>query len=140
MSRRIVSKACATSYSYAALLKRRGDAKAAQESLAEPDAFVTSMLQHGASRTAVFRLLRARTDFVAGRIEQGCDNLQRTLDSFGTGFGSVRRLADDPAFGEVHDNPCFRSVVERLQRRVAEAQARLPATFKKYEVAWPPPP
>ena len=106
--------------------------------LAPVDEFATSMLEHGAARNAVFRSLRARADFVAGNNDAGFDNLELALDYIGTAVWSVRGLAEDPAFHDVQQHPRFKAVAARQAAKVAEAHARLPATFEQYGLHWPP--
>jgi hypothetical protein len=123
---------------YAALLQMQGQSVEAGEMLRQPDEFTQAMLAHGA-RNAAFCYLRARVSMVAGRTEQGFADLEKTMDCVGVAYWTVNRSDRDPVFRDVRTDPRFKAVVERLAARMATMRARLPATFEKHGLAWPPP-
>ena len=50
----------------------------------------------------------------------------------------VAWLEDDPVFRELKTDPRFKAHVDRMRARQAEIRARLPTTFRRYGLAWPP--
>jgi len=50
----------------------------------------------------------------------------------------VTTLTGDPAFAKLRDSPRFKEAMQRMKSRQDEIRARMPETFRRHGLTWPP--
>ena len=124
----------------AALLKWRGDDEEAERLLAELSQLFETLRRHG-GRSAGIRLGSAKVYALGGRIDEAFEQLALAVDALDAPQGwpfSAKGLETDPALAPLRRDPRFAVQMKRLREREAEARARLPETFRRHGLAWPP--
>jgi TolB-like protein len=121
-----------------ALLQMQGDVEKAKQLLPELTKFTEKMTAHGADGST-WRYLHAQQLALVGRSDAALDRLGVAVDSLGMPW-PVSFVEDDPVFRELRTDPRFKAHVQRMRVRQAEIRARLPKTFRRYGLAWPPVP
>jgi TolB-like protein/predicted Zn-dependent protease len=121
----------------AALLKARGEIEDAQRLLAQTTALLETMRSHGARNSGV-RLSTAKVYALAGRTDEAIEQFGLAVDTPDWPEQTAASTESDPALAELSRDPRFMSQVKRLHDREAQARARLPETFRRQGLDWPP--
>lgn len=75
---------------------------------------------------------------LAGRTDEAIEQLGMAVEARDWPFQTSAATDADPAFVELRRDPRFSAQVERLREREAQARARLPETFRRQGLDWPP--
>ena len=119
-----------------ALLQMQGQSEDAQRLLAQATEFSETQRRHGARSSGV-RLGAAKLYALAGRTDEALEQLALAVDAMDSPF-SANHTETDPAFAELSRDPRFKAQMKRLRDRQAQIRARLPETFRRHGLAWPP--
>jgi hypothetical protein len=119
-----------------ALLQASGDSAEAERLLPLLLDFSETSLRHGARHYAS-HILRAQALTLAGRTDEALAQLKAAIDAPGSPFPSAV-LETDPVFDEMKRNPRFKPQMDRLRTRQDDLRRRLPETFRRHGLAWPP--
>ena len=121
-----------------ALLQMQGEVEEAERLLPQLTAFTEKIDAHGA-HSARWRYLHAQALALAGDSDAALERLGLAVDSMGMPW-PVYYVENDPVFREFRTHPRFKAHVERMRFRQSQIRARLPKTFDRYGLAWPPKP
>ena len=83
------------------------------------------------------RLAAAKVYALAGRTDEALEQLALAVDALDSPF-SATCTETDPALAKLSGDPRFKAQMKRLRDRQAELRARLPETFRRHGLAWPP--
>ena len=122
---------------YLALLKTRGRGDEAQPTLDSVLTHLDSMRRHGA-RSCGVRIAGAKAYALSGRPDEALEQVVLAADTpdAQTVFAWIQ---DDAAFAEVARDRRVAATIERLRQEQARTRARLPETFRRHGLTWPPP-
>jgi tetratricopeptide (TPR) repeat protein len=121
---------------YLALLRARGRGDEAQPTLDRVLDLVDSMLKHGA-RSGAVRISGAKALALAGRPDEALEQTVLAADS-PDALIPFLWIRNDAAFAEVARDPRIEAPLKRYQEEQARVRARLPETFKRHGLPWPP--
>jgi hypothetical protein len=119
-----------------ALLQMRDEVEEAERLLPQLTAFTEKMAAHGA-HSSRWRYLHAQALALAGDSDAALERLGLAVDSMGMPWPAYY-VENDPVFYKLKTDPRFKAHVERMRFRQAQIRARLPKTFQRYGLAWPP--
>ncbi len=119
-----------------ALLQMQGQSEDAARLLAQATEFSETQRRHGARSTGV-RLGAAKLYALAGRTDEALEQLALAVDAMDSPF-SATYTETDPALAKLSGDPRFKEQMKRLRERQAQIRARLPETFRRHDLAWPP--
>jgi TolB-like protein/tetratricopeptide (TPR) repeat protein len=121
----------------AGLLKAHGENEDAQRLLTQTTELLETMRSHGARASGV-RLSTAKVYALAGRNDEAIEQLALAVETPDWPQQTAAATETDPALAELRDDPRFEAQVKRLRDREAQARARLPETFRRQGLDWPP--
>jgi TolB-like protein/Tfp pilus assembly protein PilF len=119
-----------------ALLQATGEHAEAHRLLPLLLEFSETSLRHGA-RHYTSHILHARALTLAGRTDEAFEQLQAAIDAPGSPFPPAL-LETDPVFDDLKGDPRFKAQMARLRARQDDLQRRMPETFRRHGLAWPP--
>ena len=122
---------------YLALLKARGRGDEAQPTLDGVLRHLDSMRVHGA-RSCGVRIAGAKAYALSGRPDEALEQVVLAADT-PDAQTAFQWIQDDAAFAEVARDRRVAAPIERLRQEQARTRARLPETFRRHGLTWPPP-
>jgi hypothetical protein len=121
----------------AGLLMVRGETEDAQRLLTQTTELLETMRSHGA-RASGISLSTAKVYALTGRTDEAIEQLALAVETLDWPQQTAAETESDPALAELRDDPRFEAQVKRLREREAQARARLPETFRRQGLNWPP--
>jgi hypothetical protein len=119
-----------------ALMQLNGESEEAGRLLPILVDYSATALDHGA-HTHFYRRLRAQALALAGRKDEALEQVGLAIDAPGLPLARSR-FENDPAFRSLRDEPRFKEHMQRMRQRQAELRARMPETFRRHGLPWPP--
>ena len=119
-----------------ALLEAQGEHAAALRLLEQATEFTETLRRHG-GRNVHILLALGKCYALAGRTDEAIELLALAIDAHDSPF-PADGLEHDLALGRLSGDPRFKAQMRRLRDRQAELRARLPETFRRHGLAWPP--
>jgi hypothetical protein len=121
---------------YLALLESQGRNSEAQPTLDRVLKQLDDMRRHGA-RSCAIRIAGAKAFALAGRSDEALEQVVLAADA-PDALDAFVWIQDDAAFAAVARDPRVEAPIERLREEQARMRARLPETFKRHGLPWPP--
>jgi tetratricopeptide (TPR) repeat protein len=104
--------------------------------LARLTVFAEALHSHGA-RNSYQRLYYAKVQALAGHEDAAIEQISLAVDALDSPF-FAGTTETELEFDELRHDPGFKAQMKRLRERQAEIRARLPETFRRHGLDWPP--
>jgi tetratricopeptide (TPR) repeat protein len=121
---------------FAALLRVKGETEEADRLLRRATEFMETLREHGV-RTSGLRVAVGKAYALAGRNDEALEQLALIPDAMDAPL-DAESLESEIEFAELRRDPRFGEVVKRIRELQANARARLPETFQRQGLTWPP--
>ena len=121
---------------FAALLRTKGETDEAERLWRQATEFTETLLDHGV-RTSGIRVAAGKVHALAGRNDEALEQLALIPDAMDAPL-DAESLESEIEFAELRHDPRFAVLVKRFRDIQAKARARLPETFRRRGLAWPP--
>jgi tetratricopeptide (TPR) repeat protein len=121
---------------FAALLRTNGETEEAERLLRRATEFTETLRDHGV-RTSAIRVAAGKVYALAGRNDEALEQLALMPDAMDAPLEAVS-LESEIEFAELRRDPRFSLPVKRTREIQARTRARLPETFRRHGLAWPP--
>ena len=120
-----------------ALLRMEGQREEAERILKQAIEFNETQRRHG-GRSAGIRVAAAKLYALAGRPDDAVEQLALAADAMDAP-SFMETLDDELEFTQLRKDERFQVQVKRVRQMQADARARLPDTFRRHGLSWPPP-